>query len=487
MSAAAPALYRPSATASLPAADILHFREQRWSRWLFLTADVLVLELCLLLGLWARQLFLPPSITLAQLQGMAIGVVLAPLLMWMLGLYPGTCLGPAERLRRRTYATVAVFAALTAFDNIVLRGMWSRGVLLSALVFALFLPPLVEAAIRGFLIRRGWWGTPVIVMGAGQTGTALARIFQEEAQIGLVPVGFFDDEPTKWGTDVENIPVVGPLAMAQHYRRFAPMAIVAIPSLDHAGLSNIVANLGFSRIILVPNLLGIQSQWVSARDLGGYLALEIRKNLLIRKNMLLKRAMDYALGIPGLLCSLPLIAAAALWIKKNSPGPAFYAQERVGLGGKTIRVWKLRTMHLNSDQLLKEHLAQNPDAAAEWSNFFKLRKDPRIIPGVGHFLRKTSLDELPQFWNIVRGDMSLVGPRPFPQYHLAEFPEEFRAFRCSVLPGLTGLWQVARRSDGDLLVQQALDTYLIRNWSVWLEFYVLARTVRSVLGRSGAY
>ena len=484
---AATVLYRPSATASLPAADLLHFEERRGIRWIFLAADIVMLELSLLLGLLLRQLILPPTITLSQLTGMAVGILVAPLLLWLVGLYPGTCLGPAERLRRRTYVTVAVFAALTAWDNIVLRGMWSRGVLLSALVFAITLPPLVEAAVRGFLIRRRWWGTPVILLGAGSAGRALARIFREEPQVGLKPVGFFDDDPRKWGTDVEGVPVVGPVAMAQQYRQFARMALVTMPSLPHRDLCELLGNLGFARIIIVPNLLGIQSQWVTARDLGGYLGLEIRKNLLIRKNWMLKRVMDYVLGIPGLLVSLPIIGLAALWIKRRSPGPAFYSQERIGLDGKRIQVWKLRTMHLDSDRLLREHLASNELARIEWNSFFKLRKDPRIIPGVGHFLRKTSLDELPQFWNIMRGDMSLVGPRPFPEYHLAEFPAEFRELRSSVLPGLTGLWQVARRSDGDLEVQQALDTYLIRNWSIWIEIYVLARTVRSVLGRSGAY
>ncbi len=480
-------LYRPSATASLPAADILHFEERTWSRWLFLAADVAILELSLLLGLWLRQLVLPPTITLRQLAGMAIGILLAPLSLWLVGLYPGTCLGPAERLRRRTYVTLAVFAALTVWDNIVLRGMWSRGVLLSALVFALTLPPLVEAAVRGFLIRRRWWGTPVILLGAGQTGRALVRIFREEPQVGLVPVGFFDDDPRKWGSDLEGVPVVGPVAMAQQYRRFARLALVAMPSLPQKRLCEMLNTLGFARTIIVPDLLGIQSQWVTARDLGGYLGLEIRKNLLIRKNWMLKRAMDYVLGVPGLLASLPMIAAAAFWIKRRSPGPAFYSQERIGLNGKRIQVWKLRTMHVDSDRLLQEHLRGNELARIEWSSFFKLRNDPRIIPGVGHFLRRSSLDELPQFWNIVKGEMGLVGPRPFPDYHLAEFPADFRELRCSVLPGLTGLWQVARRSDGDLLVQQTLDTYLIRNWSLWLEIYVLARTVRSVLGKSGAY
>lgn len=484
---AASVLYRPSATASLPAADLLPFAEQKWTRWLFLAVDIAVLELSLLAGLGLRQIILDPSITLGQLLGMAIGILVAPLLLWLVGLYPGTCLGPAERLRRRTYVTVAVFAALTVWDNIVLHGLWSRGVLLSALVFALTLPPLAEAAIRGFLIRRRWWGTPVILLGAGTAGRALARIFREEKQVGLVPVGFFDDDPRKWGCDIEGVPVLGPVAMAQQYRQFAPLALVTMPSLAHERLCELLGNLGFPRIIIVPNLLGIQSQWVTARDLGGYLGLEIRKNLLIRKNWMLKRAMDYLLGIPGLLVSLPVIGAAALWIKRRSPGPVFYAQERIGLNGRKIRVWKLRTMHLNSDHLLHEHLRKDRKAKIEWENYFKLRDDPRVIPGVGQFLRRTSLDELPQFWNIVKGEMSLVGPRPFPEYHLAGFPSDFRELRSSVLPGLTGLWQVARRSDGDLVVQQALDTYLIRNWSIWLEAYVLARTVRSVLGGSGAY
>ena len=152
-----------------------------------------------------------------------------------------------------------------------------------------------------------------------------------------------------------------------------------------------------------------------------------------------------------------------------------------------MRILKLRTMHHNADEMLLAHLAWNLPAREEWDRFCKLKDDPRILPGVGHFLRKTSLDELPQLWNVLKGEMSLVGPRPFPAYHNARFDPEFLQVRTQIRPGLTGLWQVSARSDGDLDVQQSLDSYYIRNWSLWLDLYILARTVRAVVFPNGAY
>lgn len=472
---------------TFPHADVLPFEERRWLRWGMLAVDVVMLEISLLLGLLLRQVFLPPTITLAQLSGMALGILLVPAVRWALGLYPGYAMGPVENLRRRSYVVLGVFAALIIWDNLVLRGAWSRGVLLFAVLFALMLPPLAEAMYRGMLVRRGAWGMPVIILGAGATGSELARILREQRALGFVPVGFFDDNSRLWGSDIEGVPVIGPLSMSHHYRHRVKLALIAMPGQSQHAISRIVASLDLARIIIVPDLSGIQTQWVTVRDLGGYLGLEIRKNLLIRKNWVFKRVLDYAFGLPGLLASLPLLAFLALWIKRASPGPAFYTQERIGRHGKPFRVWKLRTMHPDAEERLIGYLRDNPEARAQWESHFKLKDDPRIIPRVGHLLRRTSLDELPQFFNIVRGEMSLVGPRPFPQYHLGQFPDEFKALRSSVLPGLTGLWQVSSRSDGDLRVQQALDTYHIRNWSLWLDIYVVARTVNAVVRGSGAY
>jgi len=207
----------------------------------------------------------------------------------------------------------------------------------------------------------------------------------------------------------------------------------------------------------------------------------------IQNRRFLKRILDFVIAVPLGLASAPFVGFWALWIKIVSPGPALFLQEREGKAGKRIIVYKLRTMHQDAEQLLLKYLEANHAENANWLRHYKLKKDPRVIPGIGWFLRRYSLDELPQLWNVLRGDMSLVGPRPFPEYHLNSFPAAFRTLRSSVMPGVTGLWQVSTRSDGDLEVQEAEDTYYIRNWSLWLDIYILLRTVQTVIMPNAAY
>jgi lipopolysaccharide/colanic/teichoic acid biosynthesis glycosyltransferase len=143
-------------------------------------------------------------------------------------------------------------------------------------------------------------------------------------------------------------------------------------------------------------------------------------------------------------------------------------------------------MYANGEQLLEEHLRRDQQTRAEWQRFFKLRHDPRILPIIGNLMRRSSADELPQLWNVIRGDMSLVGPRPLPAYHAEQFDDEFRALRTGVLPGITGLWQVSSRSEGDLQILRQQDFFYIRNWSPWLDFYILLQTGPAVLSAKGA-
>ena len=477
-------------TVARPALDVRAARSTDWSPWAILASDVVALETAFVCGLAVRRLLAPwftNGIGPQQYTAVAVAMLLLPVVHYQLGLYPGYLLGPVERLRRRTLATLAVFGGLMAWDNLVARGMLSRGVLLSTLVFALVLPPLAETIVRTALIARHRWGIRAVVLGAGKGGRSIARMLLSDPRLGLKPVVFLDDRPVKWHTSVEGVPVAGPLSRARDFEDRAEVAIVALKDLKRDYNDAFLQDLQYPRVIVVPDLAALASLWVTARDLNGCLALEIKKNLLVRRNTALKRLMDQGLALPLFLLSVPIMAIAAFWIRIASPGPAFYRQEREGFDGRRLAVWKLRTMRLDSDRLLEEWLAKHPEDRVKWSRYFKLPHDPRVLPVIGRLLRRTSLDELPQLWSVLKGEMSLVGPRPLPDYHLQHFSPDFRALRTRVLPGLTGLWQISARGDGDVEVQETLDTYYIRNWSPWMDFYILARTVAAVLLARGAY
>ncbi len=189
-----------------------------------------------------------------------------------------------------------------------------------------------------------------------------------------------------------------------------------------------------------------------------------------------KRVVDLSLAVPLGVLLLPMLVVIAVAIKCVSRGPIFYGQERLGQNGKPFRMWKFRTMFEGAELRLDEYLTDNPELLQQWATEFKLKDDPRVIPWVGHLLRGTSIDELPQLWNVISGEMSLVGPRPLPQYHLDQFDDEFRHLRVAMPPGITGQWQVCSRNNGAPEMFRKWDTYYVRNWSVWLDLQILSRT-----------
>jgi lipopolysaccharide/colanic/teichoic acid biosynthesis glycosyltransferase len=241
-----------------------------------------------------------------------------------------------------------------------------------------------------------------------------------------------------------------------------------------------------ARQILVINQLGdLASTGLQTRHFDRFVALELGGQPP-DPNGFPKRVIDLAVALPIAILAGPIIGLLALAIKIADPGPAFYGQRRVGRYGRPIQVLKLRTMYQDAEQRLERVLASDPAMREQWQRYFKLPADPRILPHIGNFLRRTSLDELPQLWNVIRGDMSLVGPRPFPAYHMSAFDPEFQALRVTVPPGLTGLWQISSRSDGDLEDQRAQDCFYIRNRALWLDLYILVATLPAVIRGQGA-
>ena len=408
---------------------------------------------------------------------------------YSVGLYPGVGLSPSEELERLSLATTSVYLALAAATFIFKEGATlSRGVFFLSWLFSLALVPLTRSLARALFARKEWWGRPVIVLGAGATGRMVVQTLLRHPGLGLKPLAVFDDDEKKRG-HIESVPILGGVDQAALLAKEMSVkhAIVAMPGVPREQLLALLERHGgvFPHLLLIPDLFGFTSLWVLARDMGGVLALEIKQRLLLPGPRILKRVVDLvAAGIGGFLI-LPLMLLIAIIIKIDSRGPIFYGHERIGQGGKRFKAWKFRSMVEDADAIIERYLEEHPELREEWQATQKLKNDPRVTR-VGRWLRKLSLDELPQLWNVIRGEMSLVGPRPIVQEELAKYGEKGVLY-LKVKPGMTGLWQVSGRSETSYQERVEIDAYYVRNWSVWLDLYILARTVWVVLFGRGAY
>jgi Undecaprenyl-phosphate galactose phosphotransferase WbaP len=401
-------------------------------------------------------------------------------------LLPSWGMGPIEELRRMVLLLAGIYCGLAVTLFLGQEGEEvSRLVLLAGFVLSAFLVPATRMMVKKALIVYGVWGLPTVIYGNREMSDMIVGALRAEKGFGYVPIGLFNDELKPWRDHVEDVPVLGALTQT------TPRAQVAILALQGLAREQTVELLdgplaSYRHVLIIPNLFEVQSLWVRARDLGGVLGLEITRNLLDPVARLTKRTLEVAcvlLTIPlwGPLC---LLLALLVWLMDRA-NPLFM-QERVGEEGRTFRTLKFRTMVPDAERVLQQKLMEDPQLRAEWETAFKLARDPRIT-NAGRFLRKTSLDELPQLVNVLRGEMSLVGPRPLPSYHQDELPAHVRALRERVRPGMTGLWQVSGRSRAGIPGMQKWDTYYVRNWSVWLDIVIMIRTFRAVIKGSGAY
>lgn len=410
---------------------------------------------------------------------------------WVIGAYvakllPGWGLGPVEELRRTFFLLVTVFAGTTAMlfwgkaAEATSRFTLTVGFLLSVIVV-----PTIRTEIKRLLIHRNAWGVPVVLYGKPESVKTAVIALRDEKGLGYHPAGVFLEDLNPTTRRLEELEVLG---SSDQYTTAAPVALLAVSGLTPQRVTDLLDGplANYRRVVLIPEITESPTLWVKPRDLMGLLGIEIPCNLLDPLARFLKRMLDLSIVILTAPIWVPLggILSLLIWLEdRHSP---LFRQERIGTGGRVFYALKFRTMHPEAERILREHLEKDPQLRSEWEANFKLRNDPRITR-VGRFLRATSLDELPQFINVLRGEMSLVGPRPLPRYHHIALPERARLLRERVRPGITGLWQVSGRSEAGHAAMPRWDTYYVRNWSIWLDIVILVRTVRAVLSRQGAY
>lgn len=401
---------------------------------------------------------------------------------------------PPEGLRRSFRSSAAAFAVHIAI-------LLSTSELQAYRILGLLVWPVVlpftyafRTVARSALISRGLYGVPIAVIGNGIAARRAIRELLARPGLGYVPVAVFTSEKTDPGEQAKmlGVPIVGRAEAAERFRfpYRVNHAMLAIGSSWDDERNHRLAQLlsrRYNHLQLFSNLVG-DGYWLArACPIGPYLSIETRHARFSWHQRLLKRALDISIALPALILSLPILLLAALGIYIANPGPVFFSQTREGRGGKPIRIYKLRSMVVGAEQKLAQYLVDNPSARIEYDRTMKLRDDPRTVPVIGKIIRKWSIDELPQLWMILKGNMSLVGPRIMPEREVSLYSEQGRQLRRDMLPGLTGFWQVEHRNDSDFRIREIADSFYVANWSVWLDLWIILRTVRVVLTGAGAF
>jgi Undecaprenyl-phosphate galactose phosphotransferase WbaP len=445
-----------------------------------LASDLLALLGSVMVASWATSAVYRTGGTLpgAVVLTLAIGIVGAQAAK---GLYPALGLSTFTESRKSVRATVVVVGVFLLAGEAYGVDLRSQLSVVLMGVGCLLAIPIFRVITRRFFSRFAWWRQPILVFDTGPAARHLVEHYSENPGFGLDPVLVSPDVARRGSGTDESRPAQ---LAARHGAVCAafPMDGVEGPEAERILRDSVNT---FPHLIIVPDTKGVISRWREAADLGGLNGFRGGKSLLLPGPRIAKRVVDFLVALAVAVAILPVGLLIALAIKLTSRGPIFYGQKRVGRNRTPFKAWKFRTMHQNAGELLDEHLASQPELRLEWEKDHKIRVDPRLTL-LGPLLRKTSLDELPQLWNILLGEMSLVGPRPVVEEEAAKYGPEFGRY-LSTPPGLTGLWQVSGRNWTTYEERVGLDAYYVENWSLMFDFYVPARTVKAVVTGHGAY
>lgn len=418
-------------------------------------------------------------------------VTAAWLVLWLLwrayqGLYPGYGQSPQNELRRHTVSTVQVAVAQLAAALAVQRFAPSGLVVIVEWLIILVIGLPLRYGVRSLLIRFGAFGRTVSIIGAGETAHTIIDHLVAHPGYGLVPLAAYDDNEVLHGQSIRGVSIVGSISQALSAPR-TEQAIISIPSARSETQQQIINTVYavFPITWTVPDLIGVPNQAMQPHNIGSLASLEIRNNLRSARARIVKRVIDLLGSVIGGTLILPILLLIMVAIRLDSPGPIIYPARRLGRDGEPFDCFKFRSMHQDAETKLRQVLDSDPALQAEFEATHKLKNDPRVTR-VGNFLRRTSLDELPQLANVILGTMSMVGPRPIVQAEIEKYGMVYAVYK-QVRPGMTGYWQANGRSDTSYEERVGMDNFYVTNWTPWLDLAILLQTVRVVVMGKGAY
>jgi undecaprenyl-phosphate galactose phosphotransferase len=397
---------------------------------------------------------------------------------------------------REVLKAAAVLAGVEVGAAFLTKSSFSRAALLVSWCLVPCFILLLRTTVKVALLRAGGWLRPMVIIGWGENAIETALAFEGERLMGysllavLVPNGRdkkLTEFVTRSGHTVPFLPLESDPDLTLKYLG-EPHVVMALEQGGIDTYQHLIQDLGRRNrsIQIVPSIRGLP---LYGMEVGHFFAhevllLSVRNNLRRPVPQLVKRAFDIVVSASLLIIGLPLFAWISLKVAASGR-PIFYGHRRHGQNNQTFLCYKFRTMAPNADKLLEDLLARDADAKAEWERDFKLKNDPRITT-IGRFLRRTSLDELPQLWNVLKGDMSLVGPRPVVGAELERYGSQVDYY-LEAKPGITGLWQISGRNDITYDSRVYLDSWYVKNWSLFNDIVILLKTVKVIFRKDGAY
>ncbi len=464
-----------------------------FSGFLLFLVDAFALLFCIALGFFLVNLFAIHNINFKSFINYSFCIPFMLFIFACEGLYPGIMIPPTEEIRKFSFGTflgflitVGTLLILNFHDNNLARKIVLNSTdlsiaiafIISFILLTIFLPGFREIAKHLFR-RLKRWGVPAVVYCDDNSFPIVNRLINNP-YLGYHPAIIIST--TNKNKDYRGIPIYEPSTELSNLIKKLNIKVAIISNYSD-NLEQIMTSYRYTITVSKNQTNFTYTQQL--KDIAGILAFSSIHNLTFKYNLLLKRLMDIAIIIVALPLILPVFIILMFLTKITSKGPIFYGHERVGKNGKPFKCLKFRSMNINSQEMLEKILATDPVRRAQWEKDRKFEDDPRVTK-FGKFLRKTSLDELPQLINILIGQMSFIGPRPVTEPELEKYGK-YKNYVLSVSPGLSGMWQISGRSDTGYEERIQFDTYYIQNWSIWLDIWILIKTFWVVLEGKGAY